>query len=48
MSLTARITCVVFVAALAAACAPKREEVVVTQPAPAAVTTEPTYTNKWQ
>ncbi|WP_211783918.1 hypothetical protein [Falsirhodobacter algicola] len=45
MSLTARITCALFVAALAAACAPKREEVVVTQPAP--VTTEPTYTGKY-
>lgn len=47
MSLTARMTCVVFVAALVAACGPKREEVVVTQPAPAPVTTEPTYTGKY-
>ncbi|WP_164876033.1 hypothetical protein [Falsirhodobacter deserti] len=44
MSMTARITVALCVAAFAAACAPKREEVVVTQPAP--VTTEPTYTSK--
>lgn len=46
MSLTARITTVIFVAALAAACAPKREEVVVVQPAP--ISTEPTYTGKYK
>ncbi|WP_045391358.1 hypothetical protein [Falsirhodobacter sp. alg1] len=46
MTNRARIVTALCVAAFAAACAPKKEEVVIVQPAP--VTTEPTYTGKYK
>ncbi len=46
MTNTARVTLALCVVAFAAACAPKREEVVVVEPTP--VSTEPTYTGKYK